>query len=34
MMDLPDEFPADVDFEWYEQECEKILQAIGYSSKA
>lgn len=34
MMDLPDEFPADVDFEWYEQECEKILQVIGYSSKA
>ena len=30
MMDLPDEFPADVDFEWYEQECEKILKAIGY----
>lgn len=31
LMDLPKEFPEDVDFEWYEAECEKILQAIGYS---
>jgi len=31
LMDLPKEFPEDVDFEWYEAECEKILQAVGYS---
>ena len=30
LMDLPSEFPSDIDFEWYEQECEKILKAIGY----
>ena len=32
LMDLPGEFPDDVDFDWYENECEKILQAIGYSA--
>jgi len=30
IMILPDEFPGDVDFEWYEQEAYKILQEIGY----
>lgn len=27
---LPDEFPSDVDFEWYENETYKILEQIGY----
>lgn len=30
LMDLPDEFPCDVDFGWYEREAEKILKEIGY----
>jgi len=30
LMDLPDSFPQDVDYEWYLQECEKILQEIGF----
>lgn len=30
LMDLPDEFPNDVDFAWYEAEAEKILKEIGY----
>lgn len=30
LMDLPDEFPDDVDFAWYEAEAEKILKEIGY----
>lgn len=30
LMDLPDEFPSDVDFDWYEKEAQKILKEIGY----
>ncbi len=30
LMDLPTEFPSDVDFAWYEAEAEKILKEIGY----
>jgi hypothetical protein len=31
LMRLPDEFPADVDYEWYEAEAEKLLEWIGYA---
>lgn len=30
LMVLPDLFPEDTDFDWYEQEAYKILQEIGY----
>lgn len=30
LMDLPDEFPTDVDFEWYITEAQKILKDIGW----
>lgn len=30
LMDLPQQFPEDVDFEWYEGEADKILQVIGF----
>lgn len=30
LMDLPKEFPQDVDTNWYITECEKILTEIGY----
>jgi len=30
LMDLPDIFPEDVDYSWYEGEAFKILQEIGY----
>lgn len=30
LMDLPAQFPSDVDYEWYEQETYKILKQIGY----
>jgi hypothetical protein len=29
LMDLPDEFPDDVDYEWYIRECAEILMAVG-----
>lgn len=32
MMDLPEEFPTDVDYDWYEKEANKILAEIGYGS--
>lgn len=32
-MQLPDEFPDDINFAWYEQETEKILKQIGYNTK-
>lgn len=32
LMDLPSEFPTDVDFEWYEEEARKILEVIGYAT--
>lgn len=30
LMDLPEQFPDDVDFAWYEREANKILKEIGY----
>jgi len=30
IMDLPDEFPEDVDFAWYVREARRILEDIGY----
>lgn len=30
LMDLPEQFPHDVDFMWYEREANKILKEIGY----
>lgn len=30
MMDLPEEFPLDVDYDWYEKEANKMLAEIGY----
>jgi hypothetical protein len=29
LMDLPEHFPSDVNYEWYIRECEEILMAIG-----
>jgi hypothetical protein len=29
LMDLPDRFPSDVNYEWYIRECEEILMAVG-----
>lgn len=29
LMDLPDTFPDDVDYEWYVRECQEILMSIG-----
>lgn len=29
LMDLPDEFPNDVDFEWYIKECQELLMDLG-----
>jgi hypothetical protein len=34
LMDLPKEFPSDVDFGWYEREANRILIDIGYSQKS
>ncbi len=31
-MTLPDEFPCDIDYEWYLQNCEKMLSDVGYNS--
>lgn len=31
LMDLPKEFPADMDFDWYIREADKILVEIGYA---
>lgn len=33
MMDLPAEFPQDVNYEWYEREAERMLVDIGYMEK-
>ena len=30
LMDLPDVFPTDIDYEWYERETLKILKKIDY----
>jgi hypothetical protein len=32
-MTLPDEFPTDIDYDWYLQNCESILRDIGAESK-
>lgn len=29
LMDLPDELPDDIDYDWYIRECEEILMAVG-----
>lgn len=34
LMDLPSEFPKDVDYDWYIEEAEKILREIGYMDAA
>lgn len=31
IMELPDEFPTDVDFDWYVTEAEKTLKGMGYA---
>lgn len=31
LLDLPDEFPDDIHYDWYINECESILEAIGYN---
>jgi hypothetical protein len=33
LMDLPDEFPEDVDYGWYIRECNEILMAVGARSR-
>lgn len=33
IMDLPEQFPTDVDYEWYMRECEDLLADIGMSRK-
>lgn len=33
LMDLPAEFPQDVNYEWYEREAERMLVDIGYMEK-
>jgi hypothetical protein len=30
-MVLPDEFPNDVDYDWYIRKCEQILKDVGYT---
>jgi hypothetical protein len=30
-MTLPDEFPVDIDYDWYLDNCERILRDIGYT---
>ena len=34
LMDLPEQFPDDVDFQWYIDECYRILEDIGHTPKA
>lgn len=31
-MVLPDEFPSDIDYNWYLQNCESILRDVGYAA--
>jgi hypothetical protein len=33
-MTLPDEFPSDVDYEWYIKRCQTILEDVDFHSKA
>jgi hypothetical protein len=33
VMDMPDEFPNDVNYDWYINECKSILEDIGYSPR-
>jgi hypothetical protein len=32
--DLPDEFPSDINYDWYINRCNEILYDIGYLSKS
>ena len=32
LLSLPDQFPEDVDFDWYEKEADSILRDIAYST--
>lgn len=32
-MDLPKEFPDDIDYDWYVRKCKTILEEIGYNPK-
>lgn len=34
VMDIPSDFPQDVDYEWYEREAGRMLEDIGYSPKS
>jgi hypothetical protein len=31
LMDLPDAFPSDIDYDWYITEAESILKEVGYA---
>jgi len=33
LMDLPERFPFDLDFEWYIRECEEILMSLGVKER-
>lgn len=33
IMDLPEQFPDDIDYAWYEKKCKTILEEIGYLAK-
>jgi len=33
IMDLPDEFPDDVDYDWYLEECNEMLMALGVKAR-
>jgi hypothetical protein len=30
MMDIPEAFPTDIDYQWYEDEAYKMLEEINY----
>jgi hypothetical protein len=32
-LDMPDSFPTDINYKWYEQKCQDILEEIGYLKK-
>lgn len=34
IMDLPDDLPSDINYEWYVDKCESILYDIGYKKRA
>jgi hypothetical protein len=33
LMDLPSEFPDDINYDWYEKEAQNMLMDIGYYQK-